>query len=1283
MIIGKIEITGILFSVFVATILWKIQIVPYRLFTAFTIGLIFYLTYKYLTREKELICKVSSLKSEKSCFLCLVILSVLCILFINPVTEHIELVAWHTISALNLIRLSFSLFLSLFSPGFMIISIFDRNRKFTIIEKVFFSVSTSLLILPFFGCLSFAIGSSISKTGIFFIIFLNLILLIPYVFVERKKSDEKISFDLHEKLILILLLTFVFILFLNKYSLNLTWEFNDIDNYYGYALAFTKDVLPLSPIGPGLNYPFWSSIFFAEFFILSGVPYVNAFQFILVPMAFLPIVSFYIMVSAFFRGSSHKKIPIVATLLGFFGGGLGWIFGIPILASNQNIQNLFSLFIIMARANSGYLVPAIYSTGMQFIFFSYALSSIYTLTWLIYSKRATEIGNVRYVLISFMVALAYLSHIGEIPIFIFIFLTSIMVFKREDVSLYRKYALSIIFGLILVGLADVILNGSYYTQGLTLLSDQAVYPSSCYVLTLYNGSLALAMLAFLLSFIKGHPRVPIVKFKINSSKMRTYKIVFLCVIIYCYGLCLIIWSEVYKTYNSLPTDMHTVPWYGWPNRLGIDGLISLFGLIYLTDTKKNLVHVRDLGFLIFLVPISIIAARAIHIHPLYFEDRITFFIMIPVIMAASYVLLQMVQGLKRRFRNGISSIILGFVLSVILVLGFLPYSLLSIEAMDLGFWSYANRAKLSSSMLDALNFLRLNTPPNGSVLTLSTSSQWYISSYAGLFPVQTFYLFKDPSLILSPLSPETAIYSLAMSQVKYLYLTSADKKELERNSKYSGFVRDYLLKYLPIAFQNEEVTIYEIPDFSIPTSSKTALVISNNSASEFLSLCMVALSQNEYSTVLKNDPTRFNCSTLILTRDLNRWDELENQDFQRYMDWVNHGGRLIVLESFDNWSSLAFANALSIYSENNVEANGIKSQIGNLTFPSTITVPIVHSVDMDVKIVANYTINNESVSPYALTKRVGNGEVTCLVVSPYFSAIETRVHTAGDISRDLFKDLGSLLNVVGLKLDKNIVKRTIYFPQFDYIKEPVNLTGIVSIDTDYVQLPKLNVNRIAIFSNNKSVEITDLNDITIENIEYIYPVKFRINASKISLSGSVLGRYSNVRVIGDFNLTMEISESGAVRMSILNGTALLNETFGESTIQLNIKNNYGTFVLLKNPIITIEGDAFFGSARIYRSQYKMPLWYDDGTKAFEVIGNTTFRIIYADKSINFVDDFAFNGKWLYPSIEQQPSFNEMNIPWFSVLTSPLHVSLVIIIFVVLFYATLRHKNMVIRIRLKS
>jgi hypothetical protein len=276
-----------------------------------------------------------------------------------------------------------------------------------------------------------------------------------------------------------------------------------------------------------------------------------------------------------------------------------------------------------------------------------------------------------------------------------------------------------------------------------------------------------------------------------------------------------------------------------------------------------------------------------------------------------------------------------------------------------------------------------------------------------------------------------------------------------------------------------------------------------------------------------------------------------------------------------------------------------------------------------------------------------------------------------------------LLDALDLSLNKNIVKWTNYFPQFDFIKEPINFTGKIVVDTDYIQLPKLNLNRIDILSSNGMAETINLNNSIIEDLKYNGPVKFRINGSEIYSSGISLGMYSNIKIIGDFSLTMEIPKNNTVKISMREDDTLLNETFQGSIIQLSI-NNDGTFVLVKNPTITIDGDAYFGRARIYRNHYKMPLFYNDGTNPFEVIGKTTFKIKYSDNGIIFMDGFIFNGKWFYPTTEQkQPSFTEMDIPWFNVLTSPFHILLVTVICTFsIAYIYLTLKRVKIRIKLK-
>lgn len=1404
----QIEISGAVFSIIFAVIIWKIIIVPLSLPIAITLGAIFFSAYIYLLEYREIKCCLPFLKSGKFVFAALVILGVFCVLLIDPYSDSIASVAWDSISTLMLLRLLLSSFLLLFSPGFMVVSILDRSHRLKLLEKIFFAISTSLLIIPFFGILSFSFGSSIRQITLVSIIVLNLSLLLPYIILKSKKTANKTHLNLNETIILVLLLCFIVIQFLSKYSSNLTWDFNDQDYYYGSAVAFTKDSLPVSPIGPGLNYPFWSFVFFAQFFVFSGFPYINAFQFILIPLSFLPVISFYIMTSAFFKRSTKSKIPIVATLFSFFGGGFGWLFSANLIFGNQTIQNWFTSFEIMADTNSGYLTPAFYSTGMQFVFFAYALSSIFALIWLIYSKRSIELGNIRYFLISIITALGYLSHVAEIAIFSAIFSASILIFKRQNLPSFRKYGISILFGLLLVVLSDVILQGSFYTLGQPIFTDQAAYPSSFYVLTIYFGSIAFLTLAVALSFVKDRLKFPNLSIRKCFVKMKNLKAVLSLGVIYFYGLCLIIWASVYLSHNRLPTVSHIVPWYGWANRLGVCGLISLIALLYLINRSKS---VKEYTFFLFLPLSTFVIARIIHISPFYYEDRITFLIMIPVIIASSFVLLKTATILKQRLTRK-RILLFGTVFLAISLFGFLPYSLLSIGAMDLGYWSEGQ--KLSTSEMEALNFIRLNTPSNCSVLTLSENSRWsrWYLDYAGLSPSQVFYLDKDSSIVFSPFFPETTINSLVKSQIKYIYSTTANEEELELTPDYLGFTTSYLIEYLPIVLKNEEVTIYEVPLFSTTTSSSTGLVTSNlkhgyeknafyendaqylrssdfsetgdviiiktknvtgenhdlrlpvsinpdnypyleirwktdesnlviylNGSKDvyYLSLgssinwkttvinlkyfydivkerviginndtintlffrklgenteysidyirfsgflkndysinfiqTLPALSQIEYSIVMEDDPSRFNYSTLIIPNDLNLLNYAESQNFQQYLQWVNSGGTLIVIDSLGNSPSYeindstvaysGFANLLSIYYETSTQTDGIQSQTRSFNFPLT-TIPVYRSSSEDTETIAYYTLKGTPVSSCAFTKNVGSGKIIYLELYPYLQEIE---NSSSEARRNLFENAGLLLNMLDIGLRKNVSNWTNYFPQFEYIKNPVFLEGRVSIATDYVRLQEFSASKITIVSNNGEMV---LGNSIMKNIDYDNSVRFNISASEVNLHTLSLGGYPTIEV-QNFVLEIEIPENGLLNLSILNGKTLLNKEFQEGAVQLNIESFSCASISVKKPIIAVEGEAYFDKARIFRSNYSMPLWYDDGTNPFEVIGNITFTVTYADNGLSFIDNLEFEGDLSFSGSQKAETlFNEFDIPWLIVITSPLHISLVALVLAVLVY----------------
>jgi hypothetical protein len=1394
----------------------------------------------------------------------------------------------------------------LFSPGYLILSLVDTHKSFRGTEKILLSVIISLLLLPFFGILAFALGSNIQENGVLMIVLLNSALLIVYALKKENINDSKGAIPhLNEKLALLSLFIFIaFVYIFSKYSLNLAWDYGDLNSYFGSALSFTKNVLPHSVIGPGAESPFWLFIFMAEFFVSSGLPYINAFQFILILLAFLPILSFYVMVSSFFK-ETKRQIPLIATVLGFFGGGLGWIYSIGLFAHTQTTQGLFNFFSFSAKIDSGYLALPTFPLYTLLPYYV-AIATIFVMIWLVYSKNTYPNGIVRYALVSVTVAAGYLIYISLIVFFVFIFAASIIIWKRENLQLYRRYAISIILGLLLVALADAIMGGTYYTYGDALTQ---------YGFSLFYGTLALAAFSYLLSFIKGSVWT---NMKLNlKAKKAKIKVSISVLIAGFYGLCFVIVNEVLQNYGTLPIDNHVVPWYAWPVRLGISGLIALPGAIYLIKRSDD---IRRHSFFIFLIPVSLLIGTILAIYPFYYEDRVTFLVMVPILILASFTLVTFSEKIRRVNLKG-KEVLLGLVLTTILVLGFM-IPLFAEEAIDYNYWSNGNG--LSNYELEGLNFLRLNTPANSSVLALTARSQ-YLLPYAGLSDMQT-RVDRDVSTITGISSIDSAFYILSQSHVKYIYIGEGDLPQLEDSNSFSGFIKDYLLKYLPIAFQNQEVTIYDVQSFSIPTISNTALVtpnldtgyiaddfdqsynnsnhlnfcsvlnlgnmitletdnshnnhdftmsvnvdpnvfpyltitwktdgtnlnvylvglnttyyitlgisaswkttvinlnnfydfvqnktvsvqsneqitdlifrdfepnsqysidlvqfsgFSNNKPmTNFLSQSMLAFSQSQYSTVIENDPAEFNYSTLILPQDLSITNPIEDQEFNDYMNWVNQGGHLIVLDSSGivppyaapslvtdnsvgwsqenltewsasgcsflynsngvtvntnsanvnhdflspafnvsvgsysdiviNWKTdgsplfldiysankgysyidmgsstswttsvinlnnfydvvsktneslsndqienmlfrnfvknatysvdsitfyktyplppnYGFSNDLSLYEKNSVSANGIESQSGTLSFSAPLSIPVIASYDASVRTLANYTNNNMPVCPYIFTKTVGNGQITYLEVAPYFDAIED---LTGNISRSFFQNIGSLVNVANLSLNVDIPNWTIYFPQFDYVTNPVDLTGTININTEFAQFPNLVVARLSITPNNSDeTKIIGFNNSVVTQVNYNYPVKSTLIASNVQLVNEIgIDHYSNIKINGNFNVTMQIPKNVEINVTILEGeNNSVTESFTDSVITFYLINSCSSVVLVKSPTISLnDGTASFGLAEVYRNHYEMPLYYDDGSSPFQIVGNVTFTIEYCDNNVSFLSNFDFNGKW--------------------------------------------------------
>ena len=140
---------------------------------------------------------------------------------------------------------------------------------------------------------------------------------------------------------------------------------------------------------------------------------------------------------------------------------------------------------------------------------------------------------------------------------------------------------------------------------------------------------------------------------------------------------------------------------------------------------------------------------------------------------------------------------------------------------------------LLSDHIEACDFIRLHTPKNASVLTVTSLSGFKLIGISGLpnHRVITAYSVATESFpYFAAQNPENVFHMLAKSQVRYIFLSSEDLQKIQSDIGYrNGFIYNHLLKYLPIAFENSKVTIYELPEISPPLNSGIALVYTSQS----------------------------------------------------------------------------------------------------------------------------------------------------------------------------------------------------------------------------------------------------------------------------------------------------------------------------------------------------------------------------------------------------------------------------------------------------------------------
>ena len=843
---------------------------------------------------------------------CLFAFSLLIIFFVPTIKGEI-FVDWSVLELPTIVRLIAAFGMNFF-PGYLILAILERHRLgklFTLITSYFMS----LFVLSMTGFVSGLVRGIIDELFLNAFLVVCSALLVAYFFkrllgfksrFEDTGDSATYSSRLEKLPALLLGLTIAFL------SIWLLWMYSNIGFFigvpgsdmwrsHGYAQTFL-DYRAFT----WLNIPWWFNLYLACFIFISGAPSANAFI-TLYPLIALSTLSFYFMVSSLLK---DKKMASLATLAYTIFSGPAWLYALYLRNFVFDVSYGDWTYIISTTGDKffyqGWYPPFV--SG-----FNAAVIAYTALWWMIYATfRLNLRKKFNFILLSLVIAMSYLLH-GVDPVIFLVFLIAYLLFAFSTQSVdgkkrVRLAALSVVAALMIVSVVDLSLTPQYeyfksfsmsFIQTLPIKQEKYYYfgSPSFYTLVLVSGLLVvLTYLKFIDTKLMKlyHFATQKLKQKYASSiKRRSVEIFF-----YLYGLTLIVWVILLPSISAFASaGIGWIPWYAYPAIGGVPFFLGLVGAVLLVLRWRNVEgKVKEiLAFsaiaiiLLFFFGQMISFVNETFFYTGFWERRTLGYMqpMVSILLAYAVItLFGRVHVEKPRIKNLVKVGGVALLTSVIMIASVSS----TLMAGDYDFRMFFSTS-VTKEELEALTYLHYSLP-NG----VPTA---YINRYTGLNYIRAFASDKysfNPYLWLGQFyrSPTSTLLAIRQADSKYLYVNRVrDLKDLNNN-----LYLQQLIKVLPVAFNNSEVTIYSIPPLHAPSRLSSLGVITPKetmgSSYDAYVLWFFSLMMSDYSySVVTNasDAVFLDAvESVIMSFD----PQPIREDVGQLPDWVSNGGHLIV-----------------------------------------------------------------------------------------------------------------------------------------------------------------------------------------------------------------------------------------------------------------------------------------------------------------------------------------------------------------------------------------------------
>jgi hypothetical protein len=400
-------------------------------------------------------------------------------------------------------------------------------------------------------------------------------------------------------------------------------------------------------------------------------------------------------------------------------------------------------------------------------------------------------------LCAILVAVGFMGH-ADTSFFIGLVLISYVIITKDTNA--KECALGGIIGLLIVPLIDFSAPVQIYVGG-----SGGTFTTS---LLAFLITFALFSLSYAYLFFKNIHLSSLLNFqRFKQSRFKEYFFSFAPLgIMGVYIFAFIVWLYALPTYNAFTSgSFNFTPFFVWPIRFGVIGLLAILcAVLWLPDIVKD----KRLLFFASLAIIGVLLEQVTNFWPIngIFPYRFGTLTLLGLVPLAAYSIVKiytLVVGKKR--------IVLTILLIPLLVIG-----MFSSVLFYFGMAQY--KPNISDSELAALNFVRQNLG-SSNILTFTADSESKLETFAGVNTIQICQRWAYAFLCSQDVS--MTLYLLSNSSVKYVYLNSPDWAIL--NS--SNSTLRSLLNYFPVAFQNNDVTIFATMSLSPPSKPSEMSVL--------------------------------------------------------------------------------------------------------------------------------------------------------------------------------------------------------------------------------------------------------------------------------------------------------------------------------------------------------------------------------------------------------------------------------------------------------------------------